>query len=239
MGFALHRHLSTQRNERGDEPERHEEGHERELVARHGRDADSGDDRTSVINYLAWPVHIRDTATGLERYASDLAGSAGLIFFSLDGRRWTMAERHIAPQAQPTEAEWAQGLTAMRKAMRDETHARIVLGGRVEGYKGAMPGIAEEALLSLHAGQPLFLIGGFGGCARDVAETLGLVSPSLAYRPAWKGREAFEGFKGADLSNGLTSEENTTLIHTPHVDQAVTLILRGLLRLSGVDPSSQ
>ena len=47
--------------------------------------------------------------------------------------------------------------------MRQETRARIVLGGRVAGYKGRMPGIAEEALLSLQAQQPVFLLGGFGG----------------------------------------------------------------------------
>jgi hypothetical protein len=182
-------------------------------------------------------VHIRETAADLERYAGDLAGSAGVIFLSLEGRQLTMAERHLLPQERPTEAEWAQGLTAMRKAMRDEAHARIVLGGRVDGYNGAMPGIAEEALLSLQVGQPLFLMGGFGGCARAVAETLGLVSPWPTPRPAWNGREALEAFKGADLRNGLAPEENTTLLHTPHVDQAVTLILRGLRRITDVAPA--
>jgi hypothetical protein len=208
-----------------------------ELVARHRRDADEGDERASVTNYLAWPVHIPKAAADLERYASDLAGSAELVLLTLDGHRWTMAERRMATQTQPTEAQWAQGLTAMRKVMRDQIHARIVLGGRVDGYKGAMPGIAEEALISLQARQPLFLMGGFGGCARDVAETLGLVSPRAASRQAWVGRKSFEGFTSADLSNGLTREENTTLVHTPHVDQAVTLILRGLLRVAGAGPS--
>jgi len=34
-----------------------------------------------------------------------------------------------------------------------------------------MPGIAEETYLSLEAQQPVFVLGGFGGCARDIAET--------------------------------------------------------------------
>jgi hypothetical protein len=202
-----------------------------ELVARHGRDADSGDERTSVVNYLAWPVHIREKAADLEKYVSELAGSAELIFLSLDGDRWTAAERFEAPQALPTEGEWTRGLTAMRKRMGSETHARIILGGRVEGYEGTVPGIAEEALLSLHSGQPLFIMGGFGGCARDLAETLGLLSRWVASRPMWNGREAFLPFKGTDLRNGLTPEENAILARTPHVDQAVALILRGLLNL--------
>ena len=35
--------------------------------------------------------------------------------------------------------------------MRQETEARIVLGGRVESYIGRILGIAEEAFLSLQA----------------------------------------------------------------------------------------
>jgi len=201
-----------------------------ELLARHQRDADEGDEQVSVLNYLAWPVHVQKSAAELKQYGTDLAGSAALVLMALDGRRLTVSERSIMPQAQPTEAEWEQGLTAMREVMRAETHARIVLGGRVERYKGVMPGIAEESLLSLQAKQPLFLIGGFGGCARDVAETLGLIKPWSASRPAWPGRKAFEAFSEGDLNNGLTAEENATLAQTPHVDQAVALILRGLLR---------
>jgi len=202
-----------------------------ELVARHRRDADEGDERASVLSYLAWPVHIQKPASELEQYAADLAGSAALVLLALDGRRLTPRERVTMPQAQPTEAEWEQGLTVMRAVVRAETHARIVLGGRVDHYKGAMPGIAEEALQSLEAKQPLFLMGGFGGCARDVAETLGLIVPWGASRPTWPRRPAFEAYSGGDLNNGLTAGENATLAQTLHVDQAITLILRGLLSL--------
>lgn len=210
-----------------------------ELVARHRRDADDGDDRTGVLNYLAWPVHIRMTMDDLERFAADLAGSTELLFLAQDGSRLTLMERNGLSQREPTEAEWAEGLTAMRHVMLRKTHARVVLGGRVDQYKGIMPGIAEEALLSLRARQPLFLMGGFGGCARDIAETLGLVGPWAATpRPAWPGRQEFEAFAASDLNNGLTSEESATLARTAHVDQAVTLILRGLLNVCGVMAAS-
>jgi hypothetical protein len=200
-----------------------------ELVARHRRDADDGDIRPAVINYLAWPVHIYMKAKDLERLSADLAGSAELICLTLDGRRLTLVERQKLAPRQPTKAEWARGLTAMRHVMRQEADARIVLGGRVDQYKGVMPGIAEEALLSLQSKQPLFLMGGFGGCARDIAETLGIIAPWAASHPAWRERQQFEMFAMSDLNNGLTAEENATLARTPHVDQAVTLILRGLL----------
>lgn len=203
-----------------------------ELVARHCRDTDEDDNRTCVVNYLAWPVHIRMTMTDLEQFSADLVGSSELICLALNGTRLTLDERQGLAQIQPTDSEWATGLTLMRHIMRSETHARIVLGGRVDQYKGVMPGIAEETLLSLQIRQPLFLLGGFGGCARDIAETLGLVPLWAASRPPWPGRREFEAFTAPDLNNGLTTEENATLARTPHVDQAVTLILRGLLRLN-------
>jgi hypothetical protein len=93
-----------------------------------------------------------------------------------------------------------------------------------------MPGVAEEALAALQAGQPLFLLGGFGGCARDIAEDFGLAQRGLVPRSPWPGRSSFTSFTAEGLNNGLNTEENTILATTVHVDQAVTLILRGLLR---------
>jgi hypothetical protein len=205
-----------------------------ELVARHPRDADESDDRAGIVNYLAWPVHMLQTPVNLEKVAADLEGSAALVCLALDGSRLSTIERGKLGSHQPTEAEWSEGLTAMRRTMLAETAARIVLGGRVEKYKGTMPGIAEEALLSLQGGQPLFVLGGFGGCAHDIAQTLGVVAPKDTSRSSWPGRSYFESFSVADLNNGLDAEENAILARTPHVDQAVALILRGLLCVAGV-----
>ena len=102
----------------------------------------------------------------------------------------------------------------------------------MDKYKGSMPGIAEEALMSLQGGQPLYLMGGFGGCTRDITETIGLVQPWATSHAAWQGRAEFERFSAAALNNGLSVEENQMLAMTPHVDQAVMLILRGLMRVA-------
>lgn len=50
--------------------------------------------------------------------------------------------------------------------------ARIVLGGKVDGYSGLLPGIFEEALVTLERPAPLYLLGGFGGAAEVLAQTL-------------------------------------------------------------------
>ena len=206
-----------------------------ELVARHRRDVDDSESQTGVTSYLAWPVHVMQSATIIRNATADLEGSAELVCLRLDGSRLPMAERQRLESHQPTESEWLEGLTALRQTIVTESDAKIVLGGRVDKYKGVMPGIAEEALLTLQSGQPLYLMGGFGGCARDLAETLGLVAPWGKSPRAWTSRPVFQSYSVKDLNNGLTAAENTTLAQTPHVDQAVSLILRGLMRTADRD----
>jgi len=187
----------------------------------------------TVTNYLAWPVHIRMTADALEEFSAGHKAAAHLVFLGRDGTCLEPKQRLKLQTHEPDNDEWSEGLTAMRTTMRRETQARVVLGGRVEGYKGRMPGIAEETLLSLEAEQPIFLIGGFGGCCRDIAETLGLVEPWAGSRPCWGGRSCFEKYSAVDLHNGLSDEENIILAGTPHIQQAVTLVYRGLRKTLG------
>jgi hypothetical protein len=85
---------------------------------------------------------------------------------------------------------WARGMTAMREFQADSGRsgvvARVVLGGTfgpttkvVEGaatqtrwYASRIPGVLEEILLSVKAGQPVFLIGAYGGVARLAVDLL-------------------------------------------------------------------
>ena len=97
------------------------------------------------------------------------------MLLGCDGTKVAMEARRKFSTREPTEEEWRSGLTAMREYQRSSTDARVLLGGRVAEFNGRMPALAEGALVSLHAGQPVFLIGGFGGCTRDIAETIGLV----------------------------------------------------------------
>ena len=184
-----------------------------------------------VTDYLAWPVHIRMTSNELAAFSADHEPAAHLVFLSLDGVRLPREQRMSLPAQEPKEYEWTRGLTAMRTVMLADICARIVLGGRVEGFKGAMPGIAEETYLSLDAGQPVFLLGGFGGCALDIAESLGLSEPWEGSREDWSGRECFRKYSPDDLHNGLSREENYVLARTPHIQEAVDLVSRGLRQI--------
>lgn len=204
-----------------------------ELVARHRRDVDVGGRRPSATNFLAWPVHVGMEVGAIEGLAAGLEGAAELVLLDAAGRPMTFDDRRSLAPRPADDEEWAAGLTTMRRSVTASSDARIVLGGRVEAFKGRMPGIAEEALVTLREGKPLYVLGGFGGCARDLAERLGLLVLATGVRPTWLGQEEFTSFSGHDLGNGLSQAENELLAGTVHIDQAVALILRGLLRRTG------
>ena len=205
-----------------------------ELVARYRRDADVGDIRPAIISYLPWPVHCGMPAQQIQSLAYDLKGLAEIHCLDQQGQDLTLSGLPQAGRLQAlTSEEWSESLTAFRRVSTSVCDARIVLGGSVSGYKGQMPGIAEEALCALSAGQPLYVLGGFGGCARDIAEDLNLVARRSDDVVLWAGRERFADLAVGALRNGLGSDENETLARTVHVDQAVALVLRGLLRALG------
>ncbi len=191
-------------------------------------------DGAYITNYLPWPVHIDmdiDKIMGVKSGPEQIR----LRLIGRGGEDISVAERRNMPSRQPSEHEWSEGLTSMRKVMCAETDARVALGGRVERYKGIMPGIAEEVLLSLESRQPVFLFGGFGGCAGAIAETMGLADSqgehSVESKTTWARLQPFKRYGSDDLRNGLTHEENHILAESPYIGQTVTLMLKGIHRL--------
>ncbi|MGD9171501.1 MAG: TIR domain-containing protein, partial [Candidatus Thiodiazotropha sp.] len=94
---------------------------------------------------------------------------------------------------------WARGMTNMREAQVKKDSgiaARIILGGKFgppekgpgadeKWYAGRMPGVLEEVVFSAQAGQPVLLIGAFGGAAAlviDLLEGKERVEASWAYQ---------------------------------------------------------
>lgn len=154
----------------------------------------------------------------------------------------------------------ARSLTEMRERMTSYAFARIAVGGRLTHYSGLLPGVVEEALISLRAHKPLFLLGAFGGAARVVLDLLGghlraeLTSDWVARhssdrsalsaqyqhfgRPAPAPEETSteiielgRGGLAAALNNGLSEEENHQLAHTTDGPRGVALVLKGLREL--------
>ncbi|MCP4594202.1 MAG: hypothetical protein GY842_26025 [bacterium] len=210
-----------------------------ELVRSYRRDAP---ETLPVTNYLAWPVHRRWTESQLAELKEEFDGGGRLVLLDMEGKPLSekLRQERLATFEQAPDLgsrEWAEGLTAMRRTMTHECSARLLLGGQVRGYKGAAPGLAEEALEMLHARKPLYLAGGFGGCARDVIAALG-------YAKDWAERQANEigaGYREiiialrecsvAGLNNGLSTEENAILFETTSVPQILKYMLKGFVAL--------
>ena len=204
-----------------------------EIASRYDRRPAGAEPAPSVTDYLAWPVWTAIPRHELRELSDRLAGVARIVYLSRDGAELGRLRYPSSPADPP---QVASALTAMRIAMLHDADARIVLGGRVAGYHGRMPGVAEEALMSLHHHKPLYVLGGFGGCARDIAYAMRLADPIVGTPPpSWARLVDFTPFAedaSSELNNGLDTLENHTLAQTPYIQEAIALVLRGLSRLA-------
>lgn len=106
--------------------------------------------------------------------------------------------------------------------MENNAHVRIVVGGRMMGYSGIMHGIIEEFKIAIEADHPVYVVGGFGGAARYVANVLSGVT-EVEDSFAW-----MKGLNISNLRNGLSEEENKRLFVSTNAMEIVSLILKGL-----------
>ena len=192
------------------------------------RDDDDPVEGTLLAWHLAWPFHL-----GLSRSEElDLLPDIRVLRGP--------APEGVNPSDAPDRATEggrravAQALTAMRRDMVAATGARVILGGRTTGSLGDLPGVLEEAELTLQAGQPLYLLGAFGGCAAIMVEAVRGAAPPADLDARAHAALAGLGRAGwAGLRNGLDDDECERLAVTPHVEEAAALILRGLKRGEG------
>jgi len=218
----------------------------------------SGEAVDAIQSYLAWPLHLDLDVAQRARLKNTarfhpIPAPANL---GIDATGVTSA-RQVPPNTAENRVAWARSLTAMRELMNAEIHSRLLLGGQARGL-GKYPGLAEEALLALRAGKPVYLIGAFGGCAEAVIEALRRNKPAaltLDYQAAEEVPRAaielynsqvapggepidypaltaeFEKVGVAGLNNGLDAEENERLFTTRHLPEMIALVLRGLGKL--------
>ncbi len=135
----------------------------------------------------------------------------------------------------------ARALTALRRHMTAIADARVVVGGRLTGYKGSAPGVVEEAVLAADAGLPIYAAGGFGGAALAVARALGAdperwAPPGLPARAEDGGaRKALDALaetieaRGA-APDGLGDYQRRALAATHRPGEIASLAVLGLSR---------
>jgi len=141
----------------------------------------------------------------------------------------------------------------MRIQMAKDCNARILVGGKVSGYLGYMPGVIEEALFTFLEKKPFFLVGGFGGATDKLirwikGENAAELTDDFQYNTEFqKGYMEFikdkyeypnyksikEAFSNCDVKmlselNKLSVEENEILFESKNIHEIVYLIMKGL-----------
>ena len=120
-------------------------------------------------------------------------------------------------------------LTTLRQCLNELLNpgCRICLGGKIRSYDGKCPGVAEEAYYALKMGNPLYLIGGFGGATAGVYESLeGEAADSLG-----KLNGLLQQFPPVGLRSGLSRAENARLYTTTDIEAALGLISNGMNKI--------
>lgn len=163
---------------------------------------------------------------------------------------------YLPPDTIEARLAWARSLTEMRNSMISNSDARILVGGKLSNYLGKLPGIIEEAKITLEQKKPLYLIGALGGASREVINALegnSFLYPKNSFHQSveyqdFKNRYYSQykdeinsdtdaaffrqfGITGLAEINGLTVEENRRLFETPHLSEMIYYVFKGLKRL--------
>ncbi|WP_136192198.1 TIR domain-containing protein [Actinomyces procaprae] len=185
----------------------------------------------------------RESLDHLARVTEALAAFGRIDVVDEHGRLIDLDQTQLWTDSDPEVL--ARAYSEVRDALPRFCDARLLIGGKTipaskatpDGYVGAIPGIVEEALYTVRAGQPLFIAGGFGGAAAVLAHELGIGAgnpvseASLAavralptYRDAVA--EIADGFDPA--LTGLDAADLERLATTQRASELAGLIVRGL-----------
>lgn len=201
--------------------------------------------RAALFVCLSADAHHDLPAEQLDEIDRRLGADARLVLVDADGQSVQPGDR--AAGLEPPDS--ARALSALRQHMTELTDARVVVGGRLTGYKGSAPGVVEEALLAIEAGQPVYAAGGFGGAALSVARVLG-ADPKLWAPPgvpagaddigavrALQGLEKTINGLGDPPLDGLDDDQRKALAATHRPGEIASLAVLGLSRARIAGPA--
>jgi hypothetical protein len=189
--------------------------------------------------HIPWSVHSRLTVDEINDHRKAIGLYGSYVFLGVDGQPIEDPSADRGPERQEVgHQETSDSLSAARRHLTATCDARLVLGGQRTGFQGRMPGVVEETILAIRAGQPVFAAGGFGGAAGDIVRALGLDPenwldlPDAFDRPDL--RELVSAVQESDWSpdrNGLTIAQNQQLAISYRASEVASFVIHGLTNL--------
>lgn len=224
----------------------------KDLAFQYGAFEKSRNDVMYFTDFVAWPLYTlipEDTHDDYRHSRVDLKFVDPVKFPNID------VSKFLCPDSTDNQYIWAENLTKMREEMEKITSCRIIAGGKTSGFKGKMAGVLEEFIIARRKGHPVYIVGGYGGCAQLLAEVctgkksaneffrIALESSSYSalldrYKSIGNPVDYNEVKEYAQIEklqdNGLTLDENRTLFNSVNIMEIVSLILKGLKMLYNV-----
>jgi hypothetical protein len=196
----------------------------------------------SLRIYLAWQEHRKLSKQEFDKQVEDLGLSGEIVCLDIAGKPIAWGDSRGNDPEPVTDAHIRmQALSALRVHMAQHENGRVIIGGKRIGFQGIMPGVLQEAIASVANGQPLYVAGGFGGVAADIAKRIELLGanwlPELADAPAPEasliaGLDELSSFIKDQgwPANGLSDAENAQLAATHRPSEIAALVSLGLGR---------
>jgi len=211
-----------------------------------------------IKNYLAWPIYLLNKEEIID-WKAEYNNTLEMIQVPCEAEVVNSVpniNNFLTPDNTDNWFIWSKCLTKMRNELISNCDVRICAGGKHSGYKGKMPGVLEEILISITQSKPIFILGGFGGVCQSISELLmsnqipfqlkemwqkennagyvdllsKIVNEDPEYYPTYG--SLLENITLDKLNNGLDKTENMTLFRTPFIDEALHFILLGISRLN-------
>ncbi len=209
-------------------------------------------DAIYFTNYFPWPVYNKLTEEDEVKFKHD---RVKIVKTEIPGGvNDNDKNKFIEPTTPYGMFLWASSLSIMRERMENDVDARVILGGRIVGFKGHMAGIFEEAVCAAHKKHPIYLLGGFGGASAQIIRLMkgGITARDLfeqaktddKYKQLidycqidclapinYDNLEIFENKGYEILNNGLSEDENEILFNSINIVEIISLILNGLSKV--------
>jgi hypothetical protein len=197
----------------------------------------------SITFCLAYPEHRKIDLSVLLDFDEGLGAAGRPIYLDVDGHEMDPRNGRDEGGVKVTKRKTLRAsYTGLRRFMAERTDARVVVGGKLSGFLGAMPGVIEEAITSVQAGQPLYVAGGFGGAAAAIAREVGIDElswlppdmPQHVETPAVRAamndlRAAIDATTWNVFDNGLDLERTQQLASSHRASEIASFVSGGLI----------